>query len=180
VCDIATIAATLAITAAVANTVQQQQSANAENKYQELVYDQRHSAAIEEFAALQQRELQERSKAAQDIRQVTAQARQAQGAAKLQALESGTGGQSLNILLAQFERSQLTNVGIVQSNLADVSGQLHQQAVAAGHIEAPQKAFGPLNSPLGTLSAGLNAGAAGFNAYHAFDAPPAIPTTAGG
>lgn len=164
-CDPVTIGVTLAVVASAAGTIQQQQAASTENKYQELVYDQRHAAALETFAALRQREFQEREKAAQDIRQVTAQARQAQGAAKLQALESGTGGGSVNTLLAQFERSQLMGVGAVQSNLSATSQQLHQEAVAAGRLQNPQKVFGPLDSPIGILSSGLTVASAGFNAH---------------
>lgn len=173
-CDPVTLTV-IAASAAAASIAQQQQQAHAANDYEKLLYGQRKEAAFETFAALREREFQEREKAAHDIRAVTAQARQAAGAAKLQALESGTGGASVSMLLEQFERAQLSNVGVVQSNLAATSRQLHNEAVAAGHLQGPAKTIGPLDTPLGIITSGLQVAGAGAGAY----ASAKPPTTVG-
>ncbi len=165
---VATVAATIA---------QQQQAANAENDYEELVYGQRKAQAFETFAALREREYQEREKASQDIRRVTSQARQAASAAKLQAIEGGTGGASVDALYAQFERGELMGIGQVQSNLAATSGQLRREARAAGMIQGPRTVFGPLDTPIGIASSVLQAGNAAYGAHQtasAAKAPPAV------
>jgi len=136
------------------------------------VYGQEHAHAFETFAALREREYQERAKAAQDIRAVSAQARAAQGAAKLQALEAGTGGPSVSLLMDQFERSRLMSVGIVQGNLEGVSQQLKNQAREATFIMRPQRSIGPLDSSLGLLASGLAVGSAGLGAHQAYPTAP--------
>lgn len=172
-CDPVTITA-LAVASAGATIAQQQHAANEQNRYQKFVYGERKEAALETFNQLREREFQERAKAAQDIRRVTSQARMAQAQAKVSALEGGAAGGSVNALLAQFERGELANVGIVENNLATTSRQLHQQAVAAGHIEGPQKAFGPLDSGIGIAAAGLQLASAGIGAYQSTQPPKPV------
>ena len=160
-CDPVIIAA---VGAQAAQIAQQQQQADIHNKLEKVLYGQRKEAAFDTFVALQERELQERESASQSIRQITQQARQAAGAAQLQALEAGVGGRSLSLLLQDFERSQATGVGIAQTNLSNISRQLHEQAVAAGRIQGPNKVFGPLDTPLGIVASASQIGAAGANA----------------
>lgn len=174
ICDPVTIGVSLAVLASTASIVQQQQAADTENDYQELVYGQRKSAAFETFVALQERELQERAKASQDIRRVTSQARQAGAAAKLQAIESSTGGQSVDLLYAQFERAELTNVGLVEANLAATSQQLKNEARAAGRLQGPGMSLGPLDTPAGVAASGLGVLSSGFGAYQATKPAPKV------
>ena len=161
----------LAATATGLTIAQQQGAASAQNDYEQLAYKQRKAAAAEDVFQLRQREIQEQAKAAQDIRRVTSQARQAGAVAKLQALETGTGGQSVTALLDQFERGELANVGIVKSNLGAVQQQIRAQERAAGRIQGPSTAFGPLDSPLGIAASALSVGSAGYSAYSAAKPP---------
>lgn len=170
-CDPVTIGVTLAVVSSAATIAQQQQAANAENDYQKLVYGQKKAQVFEQWQALREREYQERTKAAGDIQRLTSQARMATSAAKLQALESGTGGQSVSALLAQFERNQLTNVGVVESNLKATTQQIRREERAAGYIMGPAQAFGPLDSGLGIAASGLQVASSGFNAYQATKPP---------
>lgn len=173
-CEPVTIA--LAVAAVGATVAQQQQASDAANDYEELVYGQRKAQAFETFAALREREYQERAKAAQDIRQVTARARQAGAAARLQATESGTGGASVRALYSQFERSELMGVGVAEANLAATSQQLRREARAAGMLQGPAKSFGPLDTGWGITSTVLSAGTAAFGAHQ--QAQAAKPPTA--
>jgi len=168
------VSISLAIAAVAASTAQQQQASKVQNKYEKIAYGQRKEAAIEDFAQLRERTFQERAKAAQEIQRVTAQARSAAASARLNAIESGTGGHSVNTLLADFERGELANVGVVQSNLADTEHRIQAEAVARGRIPGPQKVLGPLDTPLGILSAGLGAASAGYSAHQSYQAslPP--------
>lgn len=152
------VAGGLQAAGAAADILFQQQQADVSNEYEQLLYGQRKEAAIETFAALREREAQERAQASQEVRQVTALARQATSAAKLQALESGTGGQSVGLLLDQFERTQLQNIQNIRSNLAATTQQIRRQERAAGRIQGPAQAFGPLDTPLGIVSSGLQVG----------------------
>jgi hypothetical protein len=150
----------VAAATATAGILQQQQQANISNDYEKALYGERKEEAIATFAALRERDLQERERAAQSIQAVVKQARQAQAAAKLQALEGGAGGQSVNTLLAQFERMELANVGVVGRNLEFMQQQIQREAVAAGRIQGPNRTFGPLDTPLGIVVSGLNVAAA--------------------
>lgn len=93
------------------STSQQQSNADAQAKYQEQVYkanaDIANRAAIQNYAALNQREIEQRAAAAQAIGQVSAQAKQAAGTARVAAGEAGVGGVSVDALLGDFERQQL-------------------------------------------------------------------------
>lgn len=159
-CDPVSIAATLAV----AQGVQEQKAVDAENEYQDLLYKQKVGAALDTFAALRDRELEERARAGSEIQQITARARQAAGAARLQALESGTGGASVRLLLRDFERSELESVTTVRANLAATARQLRREAVAAGYVSRPPKQFGPFDSPAGLFNLGIQAASAGAQA----------------
>lgn len=172
-CDPVTIGVTLAVASSAATIAQQQGASRAQNEYEELAYKQRKAAAAEDVFQLRQREIQEQAKAAQEIRRVTSQARQAGAAAKLQALETGTGGQSVTALLDTFERGELANVGVVKSNLAAVQQQIRAQELAAGRITGPAKSFGPLDSGIGIAASTLQVGSSAFNAYQATKPPTA-------
>lgn len=163
-CDPLTITAIAAVGATVA---QQQQASHAANKYEDLLYGQRKDQALAQFAQLREREFQERERAAQDIASITRQARQAQSAAKLQALESGVGGASVAALMNEFERGQLASIGTVRGNLAATSAQLHEEARAAGYVQKAPRQFGPLDTGFGIAAVGLQATGAGLNAYAA-------------
>ena len=154
-CEPNTIAFTLGV-------MQRQQASEAENRYEMLAYGQRKEAAFQAFAALRDRELQERQKAAQDIRQIREQAQAAQGAARLSALEAGVRGASVEHLLRSFEGGELTSVGIANTNLADTAKQLREQAKAAANIQAPRRTEGPLDSPMGLASSALGIAVAGL------------------
>jgi hypothetical protein len=164
----------LAATAAAAGVAQQQNASNVANEYEKIAYGQRKDNALATFGALRQRELQEREKAAQDIRAVTSQARASQNAARLQALESGTGGQSVDALLSNFERGELANVSIVRTNLANTATQLQNEAYAAGRIQGKQKHLGPLDSGIGIAASTLNVASAGIGTYAASKPPTPV------
>lgn len=142
------------------SSLQAQQEAERQQEYNNLVYEQTAhaatAAALEEFTALRQRSYEERAKTAQEIRQITSESRAAAGQARLQAMESGTGGRSLDLLLADFERSELQNADIAQQNLQFTEQQLQRQVREAiarrnDRIAAARRpdVYGPYNSNLG-------------------------------
>lgn len=163
-CDPVTLTV-IAVAGTAASILQNQQQAQAANEYEEALYGQRKEAAVETFAALRERELQERAKASQDVQQVTTLARQASSAAKLQALESGTAGVSVGLLLDQFERQQLSNISVIRSNLGATTRQIRAQERAAGRLQGPATTLGPLDTPLGIVTSGLQVAGAGLQAH---------------
>lgn len=163
----------MAVGSAVLTAAQQQQAVDAQNEYQQLIYDQNlklaNEAAIEEFGALHERELQTRARLGHDIRAIASQARQARAAATLSAVESGASGKSVDLLLASFSRQEAGYQEIALQNQAFLESQLRaeRQAVSARRqgraVSAlPFLQLGPFDSPLGIASVGLNAAAAGF------------------
>lgn len=155
--------AAIAVAATAANAYQQQQQANAENEYEQLLYGQRQEEAINAYAQLNARELQEREAAAGDIQRVTRQARQAAGAAQLQALEGGVRGRSVDFLLQSFANDRLAAVETIERNLSFTEQQLQAQRLSASRITPPRIHRGPFDSPFGLLSLGLNAASAGMS-----------------
>jgi len=164
----------IAVAASAAASAQEQKAADAQNKYQAKQYALANRASLEQYASLRDREQQERAKGAQDLAQVTAQARMATASAALQGIESGTAGHSVEALLRQFESVELGNQQVALANAAAISRQtraeergIYQDLVAS----RPNPVLGPLNSNLGILGAGLNAASAGFGAYTATKGP---------
>lgn len=117
---------------------------------------------------LNAREAQEREAAAADILRVSRQARQAAGAARLQALESGVRGRSVDMLLNTFEVDRLAAVGAIDRNLDFVSQQIQAQRRSAMRIQPRRRIEGPFDSPFGIFATGLQ----GAGAYYG-----ATPTT---
>lgn len=152
-----TPAAAVAIGSQALTAYQQQQQVDAENDYERLLYGQRQEEAINAYAQLNARELQEREAAARDVQRVTQQARQAAGAAQLQALEGGVRGRSVDFLLQTFANDRLEAVETVQRNLAFTAQQLQAQRLSASRITPPRIHQGPFDSPYGLLSLGLGA-----------------------
>ncbi len=169
-CDPVTMTV-LAVTATAAGVAQDQQAANTANKYEKVAYGQRKDAALQTQQQLREREFQERAKAAQDIRAVTTQARAAAATARLSAAESGTGGASVDALLADFRRGELVNRGLGGDNLAALAAQIRAEQTAAGRIEAKRKHQGPLDSTLGIVASGLQVAGAGMTAYNSTPKP---------
>ena len=165
ICDPISIGVIVSLAATGASIDLQQQQSEAANEYEEAVYKQSRANAFETFAALQQRELQERASAAQDIRAVTSQARQAASAARLQAIESGASGPSIQALYSVFERRELENVENVRLNLSATQLALRERARAAGYVRGPAIQQGPLDTPLGATVAGLQVASAGLGTY---------------
>lgn len=134
------------------DAIQDQQQADAANDYEGLLYGQRKAQALDDIAQLNAREQQEREAAAADIQRVTRQARMSAGAAKLQALESGVRGRSVDLLLQIFEADRLEAVGAVERNLEFGAQQLAAQRRSAARVTPPRKHRGPFDSPLGIAS----------------------------
>lgn len=149
----------------VLNAYQAQQQAEAEQRYENLTYGQRREEALDAFASLAEREHQERESAAGDIQALTRRARQASSTAKLQALEAGVGGRTVQVLLNQFEADRLAGIGATERNLEFTSRQLQAQARSAGRIQQPRQHRGPFDSTLGIISVGVSAAGAGAGAY---------------
>lgn len=155
-------AAAVAVAGVAADTFQGQSQADAQNRYEQLTYGQRKEEAVENIALLNRREIQEREAASLDIQRVTSQARQAAGAAKLQALEAGVRGRSVDLLLTTFEQDRLDAVNAINRNLEYTTKQLETQRRAAGRIPPPRKHKGPLDSPLGLVGSVLGGVGAAF------------------
>jgi phage terminase large subunit GpA-like protein len=164
-CDASLIAVGIAVLGAAVGTIQQQQQASQEKAYQEDVQKAKQAAALDAYAQLKIREHQEREAAAADIARLTAQARAASGAARLQAVESGTLGGSVEALLADFARQELTGLHSIRSNLEKTTAQLHSQQEAALKVDQPYLLLGPLDTTAGKVAAGVNVLGAGFQAY---------------
>lgn len=133
----------------------QQKSASANQRYENMLYAQRKEQALDDYAMLEERASQERAAAAADILRITRQSRQSADAARLTALESGTGGRSYQALLAQFEADRLAGVGVTEQNLDFQTRQIRAQQRAALRLTPPRRFEGPFDSPLGILSVGL-------------------------
>jgi len=147
------------------NAYQQQEQARQEQRYENLVYGQNKANALDSIAGLQEREHQEREAAAADIQSLTRRARQASSAARLQGLEAGVGGRTVQVLLNQFEADRLAGIGATERNLEFTSRQLQAEARAAARIPLPRQHRGPFDSPLGIATTLLGAGSAGASAY---------------
>lgn len=148
----------------VANAYQQQQQANREQRYENLVYGQNKANALDSIAGLQEREHQERAAAAADIQSLTRRARQASSAAQLQSLEAGVGGRTVQVLLNQFEADRLAGIGATERNLEFTSRQLQAEARGAARIPLPRQHRGPFDSAFGIASTALSAYGAGASA----------------
>jgi hypothetical protein len=74
--------------------------------------------AINQYQQLNERQLEEQNKAAQQITEIARQARDAKGAVSVQAAGAGVKGQSVEDLIDEFERQELENIGVTKLNLA--------------------------------------------------------------
>jgi len=164
-CDATVVAVAVAVIGAGLSAYQQQSQANQEKEYQKEVQKARQAEAIDAYAQLKIREFQQREQAAADIARLTAQARAAAGSAKLQAVESGTAGGSVEALLADFARQELTGVRSVRTNLAASVAQIQKSQKAALKVDKPSLLLGPLDTNAGRITTGLGVVAAGTNAY---------------
>ena len=166
----------IAVAGTAASIAQQQGQASDQRAYDR--YMQRegtksaHAAAIAEFQTLQTRENEERAAHAQAVSDITRQVRAAQASATTAIGETGQGGRTAEILIADFERHEGEALQASRGNLAATQDQLRREALAVRARErerimslVPPPRSGPLDSPIGIVASGLGIASAGANAY---------------
>lgn len=139
-------------------------AANAQNRFNEenlqATTTQARSAALDEFAALEERRAQLRERASQDVNQIARDSRSLQAEAE-NAL-AGAEGNSAAALLRDFERQELQFIANTRGELAGEESNITREAKAARARQAARiagatraKVRGPLEG-LGLVQTGLD------------------------
>jgi hypothetical protein len=157
--------ATFAIGAAsqVTSFMGAKQEAETQNKLAENNRIEANRAAADDYAALQNRMLQEKAAAGQELESANTQAAQARGTARVTSGEAGVMGISVDNLLAdynaqqgKFERTNEQNLQMTQDQVRDqMRG---TKAQAENRINSVQKVAKPSFAPyaIGIASSGLD------------------------
>lgn len=144
----------LAIAAGALSLVQQSQNYSAQKKYQKQTFAATKEAAdadaLRNYAAIQQRQIQEQDKAARSIQKIALQATEARASARTAAGESGVAGNSVQALQDDYSRDEADYQSQViknQSYLSDQFG-LELEGVHARQTAAIQSGIGnPIQPP---------------------------------
>lgn len=171
-CTVAAMApAILSGGASVASFVGQSRDASAQSRFQNQRYQQTINAALSNFrlqsAAMQRRMIQEAEAFSAQSMDRQAATRQAKGQAVVSANEGGVAGNSINVLISDFDRIDSLNAERMAtqfewSRQQNVDYMQSLQANAQSNINAalPQ----PVSRP-SLLGLGLNLAGAAFSAY---------------
>lgn len=114
------------------NFIQQSQGARAGRRAAAQATESAQAAALDRFTGISQRQRAAQASASADIQAIVRQSLQAQASAQVAAAESGASGNSVQALLADFQRQQAEAEGRIERNLQTeiLTGDLEGRAVS--------------------------------------------------
>lgn len=159
------------------------QSANAKTQmaFQKMVYDQNktltEASLVNEYAAINERQSEERAKASQEIGAIMQQARAARSTAYLSSLEQGVSGLSVDSLLNDYAQKEAQFITRTQEQERATLMQIQRERIGLGYdavgrlISATPR---PIQGPSGIAAA--ISGAAAATSFFAAEVPEAGST----
>jgi hypothetical protein len=153
-CDATALLAISAI-ASIAGTgvgyVTNQANVKAQREYQEFIYEQNKaitaSSLVNQYAAINERQIEEQKKASQEISEIVRQARQAKATSYVSSLEAGVAGLSVDALLDDYTRKESEFITRTQEQQRAVMSQLQREKTGLG-FDAYSRIIGATPQPL--------------------------------
>jgi hypothetical protein len=171
-CGVAELIAVSAI-ASVAGTAvgytTTQANVKAQRQYQEFIYEQNKavtaSSLVNQYSAINERQVEEQKRASQEISEVMRQAQQARATAYTSSLEGGVSGLSVDALLNDYARRESEFIMRTQEQERATMMQLQREKTGLGYdaysriiSSTPQPIQGPSALAAGLSIAGTTAG----------------------
>lgn len=141
-----------------------QANAKAQRQYQDFIYEQNKAVTtaslVNQYAAINERQIEEQKKASQEISEVMRQAQQARATAYTSSLEGGVSGLSVDALLNDYARRESEFILRTQEQERAVTMQLQREKLGLGY-DAYSRIIGATPQPIqgpSALAAGLSIG----------------------
>lgn len=167
----AAVGAAASIGGAVVNYSAEQSQANAQRQYQSYIQKQTQELAsanlINQFAAMNQRQVEEQRKASQEISEIAQQAREAKATAYASSIQSGVAGLSIDSLIDSYTARESKFIQRTQEQERNILNQLQREATGMSYQYTGQVVGAtpaPISGPSG-LALVARVGGAAFNFF---------------
>jgi|DEB0MinimDraft_10_1074344.scaffolds.fasta_scaffold31497_2 hypothetical protein len=162
----AAVSTAAAIGGSVINYQTQSAQAEAQRRYQQQVFEQTKTLAnanlVNQYAAITRRQVEEQTKASQEISEIVQQARSAKATAYASSIESGVAGLSVDALLDNYAMRESMFIQRTQAQERAVLDQLRNEAMGYSY-QATGRIVGatpePISGPSGLALAASITGA---------------------